>query len=195
MRPRISALPTALKNSNVALRIYHGLYQNETADLCHWNVNEAHYLEAWSDGRAYDGTVSLVQPLIAPLYAGKSAHEMLSTLMGVSDATGYDIVRGHWQKQHAGPDFEAWWRKTLNDGFIDGSAYTPKAVSLKVPSLPAAAAADANSLEVNFRRDPCVYDGQFANNGWLQELPKPHVEADLGQRGPDRPQDGRARRH
>src|SRR6266853_1261272 len=166
-----------LKNSKVGLRIYHGLYQNETAELCHWNINEAHYLEAWSDGRAYDGTVSLVQPLIAPLYAGKSAHEMLSALIGVSDASGYDIVRGYWQKQQAGPDFEAWWRKTLNDGFIAGSAYTPKSVSLKLPSLPAAPAvnpnSDANSLEVNLRRDPSVYDGQFANNGWLQELPKP----------------------
>jgi MoCo/4Fe-4S cofactor protein with predicted Tat translocation signal len=162
-----------LKNSKIGLRIYHGLYENETAELCHWNVNEAHYLEAWSDGRAYDGTLSLVQPLIAPLYAGKSAHEMLSALMGVSDATGYDIVRSHWQKQHAGPEFEAWWRKTLNDGFIEGSVYTPRAVSLKLPSLPAAPTADANSLEVNLRRDPSVYDGQFANNGWLQELPKP----------------------
>src|SRR5712671_6324540 len=166
-----------LKNSKVGLRIYHGLYQNETADLCHWNVNEAHYLEAWSDGRAYDGTVSLVQPLIAPLYAGKSAHEMLSALVGVSDASGYDIVRSYWQKQNAGPEFEAWWRKTLNDGFVEGSAYTPKAVSLKLSSLPAApvvdAKSDANSLEINLRRDPSVYDGQFANNGWLQELPKP----------------------
>jgi molybdopterin-containing oxidoreductase family iron-sulfur binding subunit len=162
-----------VKNSKVGLRVYHGLYENETAELCHWNVNEAHYLEAWSDGRAYDGTVSLVQPLIAPLYAGKSAHEMLSALIGVSDASGYDTVRGHWQQQHAGPEFEAWWRKTLNDGFIEGSAYTPKAVTLKLPSLPAAPTGDANSLEVNLRRDPSVYDGQFANNGWLQELPKP----------------------
>src|SRR6202158_1842229 len=166
-----------LKNSKVGLRIYHGLYENETAELCHWNVNEAHYLEAWSDSRAYDGTLSIVQPLIAPLYAGKSAHEMVSTLSGVSDASGYDIVRGHWQKQHAGTEFEAWWRKTLNDGFIEGSAYTPKAVSVKLQSLPAApvvdANSDANNLEVNLRRDPSVYDGQFANNGWLQELPKP----------------------
>ena len=166
-----------VKNSKVGLRVYHGLYENETAELCHWNVNEAHYLEAWSDGRAYDGTVSLVQPLIAPLYSGKSAHEMLTALVGVSDASGYDIVRGYWQKQNAGSEFEAWWRKTLNDGFVEGSAYTPKAVSLKLSSLPAApvvdANSDANSLEINFRRDPSVYDGQFANNGWLQELPKP----------------------
>ena len=166
-----------LKNSKVALRIYHGLYQNETAELCHWSVNEAHYLEAWSDGRAYDGTLSLIQPLIAPLYAGKSAHEMISALAGVQDASGYDIVRAYWRKQHAGSEFEEWWRKTLNDGFIEGSAYTPKAVSLKLPSLPAAPAPaandDANRLEVNLRRDPSVYDGQFSNNGWLQELPKP----------------------
>src|ERR1700681_1358007 len=107
-----------VKNSKVGLRIYHGLYENETAEFCHWNVNEAHYLEAWSDGRAYDGTASLVQPLIAPLYAGKSAHEMLSALVGISDASGYDIVRGYWQKQNAGPEFESCWRKTLNDGFI-----------------------------------------------------------------------------
>jgi MoCo/4Fe-4S cofactor protein with predicted Tat translocation signal len=166
-----------LKNSRVSLRIYHGLYENETAELCHWNINESHYLEAWSDGRAYDGTVSLVQPLIAPLYAGKSAHEMLSTLVGVSDASGYNLLRAYWQKQHAGAEFEEWWRKTLNDGFVEGSAYPPKTISLKLQSLPAAAAPDAvpgaYTLEVNLRRDPSIYDGQFANNGWLQELPKP----------------------
>jgi molybdopterin-containing oxidoreductase family iron-sulfur binding subunit len=163
----------SLKNSNVALRVYFGLYQNETSQFCHWNINEAHYLEAWSDGRAYDGTVSLIQPLISPLYAGKSAHEVLSTLMGVSDATSYDIVRAYWQKQHTGADFEAWWRKTLNDGFIEGSAFAPKQLSAKSISIPAAAAVDANTLEVNLRRDPSIYDGQFSNNGWLQELPKP----------------------
>jgi molybdopterin-containing oxidoreductase family iron-sulfur binding subunit len=178
-----------LKNSKVGLRIYHGLYENETAELCHWSINEAHYLEAWSDGRAYDGTLSIVQPLIAPLYAGKSAHEMLSTLIGVSDASGYDIVRAYWQKQHAGPEFEAWWRKTLNDGFIEGSAFPQKSVEMKHGSsimsaseasqaqaegkLLPTAPPDANTLEVNLRRDPSIYDGQFSNNGWLQELPKP----------------------
>jgi len=162
----------ALKNSNISLRIHHGLYQNETSEYCHWHVNEAHYLEAWSDGRAYDGTVSIVQPLIAPLYAGKSAHELVSALSGISDATGYDIVRGYWQKQHSGPDFEAYWRKSLHDGWIEGTANAPKSVSPKTPDLPIPPA-DPRSLEINFRRDPSIYDGQFANNGWLQELPKP----------------------
>ena len=162
----------ALKSSNVAMRVYLGLYQNETAQLCHWNLNEAHYLESWSDSRAYDGTVSLVQPLIAPLYSGKSAHELMSALLGAPDATGYDIVRAYWQKQRTGADFEAWWRKSLNDGFIEGTAFAPKSLSAKTSSMPATAGATAG-LEINIRRDPSVYDGQFSNNGWLQELPKP----------------------
>jgi MoCo/4Fe-4S cofactor protein with predicted Tat translocation signal len=164
----------ALKSSNIALRVYHGLYQrNETSEYCHWQVNEAHALESWSDARAYDGTVSIVQPLIAPLYAGKSALEFVSALSGVSDATGYDLVRAYWQKQHAGADFEAFWRKSLHDGWIEGTAYVPKSLSLRTPDLPVQAPADPKSLEINFRRDPSIYDGQFANNGWLQELPKP----------------------
>jgi len=162
----------ALLKTNISMRVYLGLYRNETAQLCQWNVNEAHYLESWSDARAYDGTISLVQPLIAPLYSGKSVHEILSTLTGVSDASGYELLRAYWQKQHTGADFDAWWRKSLHDGFIEGSAFAPKAVGLKLASLPAPAALDAG-LEINFRRDPSIYDGQFANNGWLQELPKP----------------------
>jgi len=163
----------ALKSSNISLRIHHGLYQNETSEYCHWHVNEAHALESWGDARAYDGTVSIVQPLIAPLYAGKSAQELVSALSGVSDATGYDLVRAYWQKQHSGTDFEDFWRKSLHDGWVEGTTYPPKSISAKGnPSLPSAAA-DPNSLEVNFRRDPSIYDGQFANNGWLQELPKP----------------------
>jgi MoCo/4Fe-4S cofactor protein with predicted Tat translocation signal len=165
----------ALKDSKIALRIHHGLYQNETSDHCHWHVNEAHALESWSDGRAYDGTVSIVQPLIAPLYSGKSAHELVSALSGVSDATGYDLVRKYWQGQHSGTDFDSFWKKSLHDGWIEGTTYAPRTPSLKTPDLPLqpAAFSDPKSLELNFRRDPSIYDGQFANNGWLQELPKP----------------------
>jgi len=171
----------ALKSSNVALRVHYGLYRNETAEYCHWHVNEAHYLESWGDTRAYDGTVSIVQPLIAPLYGGKTANEFVSALSGISDVKGYDLVRAYWQKQHNGSDFEAFWRKSLNDGWIEGTTYAPKSVMIPIKTaIPAfqggasnAASADPNTLEVNFRRDPSIYDGQFANNGWLQELPKP----------------------
>src|SRR5277367_354335 len=89
----------ALTNSNIPLRVHHGLYQNETAELCHWHVNQTHELESWGDARAYDGTVSIIQPLIAPLYNGKSAMEFVALLSGQSGATGYDLTRAYWQKQ------------------------------------------------------------------------------------------------
>ncbi len=162
----------ALKNSGAPMRVYLGQHANETAELCQWNVNEAHYLEGWSDTRAYDGTVSIVQPLIAPLYSGKSVHEFMALLAGQGDATAYEIVRGYWQQQHAGADFEAFWRKSLNDGFVDGSGLPQRQVTIKATSFPASTQ-DVNGTEINFRRDPSIYDGRFSNNAWLQELPKP----------------------
>ena len=162
----------ALKNTNIPIRVHLGLHQNETAELCQWHVNEAHYLEAWGDTRTYDGTVSIVQPLIAPLYGGKSAHEMISLLAGQPSTAGHDIVQNYWKTKHTGADFDMWWRKALHDGWIDGTAYAPKQVSTKATNFPAPAAASGD-IELNFRRDPSIYDGQFSNNGWLQELPKP----------------------
>jgi len=162
-----------LKSEKVAMRVHLGLYQDETAELCHWHVHQTHELESWSDGRAYDGTVSIIQPLIAPLYGGKSAHEFVSLLAGQPDATGYDIVRAYWQKQHAGADFEAFWRKSLHDGWIAGTTFAPKNVTAKAASLPESKPAGPGAIEINFRRDPTIHDGQFSNNGWLQELPKP----------------------
>ncbi len=164
-----------LKNGKVPLRVHLGLYQNETAELCQWHINQVHELEAWGDARAYDGTVSIIQPLIAPLYAGKSAVEFVALLSGQSDATGYDLVRAYWQKQHTGEDFEAFWRKSLHDGWIEGTSYAPKSFTAKATNFPTSNATDvkADAIELNIRRDPTIYDGQFSNNGWLQELPKP----------------------
>ena len=164
-----------LKNGKVPLRVHLGLYQNETAELCQWHVNQAHELEGWGDVRSYDGTVSVVQPLIAPLYSGKSALEFAALLSGQADATGYDLVRTYWQKQHAGADFEASWRKSLHDGWVEGTGLATKSVGMKSPAFPAASPFEigASTIELNIRRDPTIYDGQFSNNGWLQELPKP----------------------
>jgi molybdopterin-containing oxidoreductase family iron-sulfur binding subunit len=161
----------ALKNTKIPIRVHLGLYQNETAALCQWHVNEAHYLEAWSDVRAYDGTASIVQPLIAPLYDGKSAHEFLGALMGQADAQGYELVRAYWRKQSGAADFETWWRRSVHDGYIAGSAFPVKSLTAK--SISGEPPAEQPGIEVTFRRDPAVHDGRFANNGWLQELPKP----------------------
>ena len=115
-----------LKSDKAPLRVHLGLYQDETAELCHWHINQAHELESWGDARAYDGTASVIQPLIAPLYQGKSAVEFVALLSGQTDATGYDLVRAYWQKQHTGADFEAFWRKSLHDGWIEGTTFAPK---------------------------------------------------------------------
>ncbi|MGD0468570.1 MAG: TAT-variant-translocated molybdopterin oxidoreductase [Terriglobales bacterium] len=163
----------ALKSNAVNLKVFLGTHRNETAELCHWHVPEAHYLESWSDARAYDGTVSVVQPLIEPLYGGKSAHELVTILEGQSGLTGHDLVQQYWQKQHTGADFDAFWRKSLHDGWIEGTTYEPKNVSLKAGSFPASQPTPGTAYELNFRRDPSIYDGRFSNNGWLQELPKP----------------------
>ncbi len=164
-----------LKNGKIPMRVHLGLYQNETAELCQWHINQAHELEAWGDARAYDSTASIIQPLIAPLYNGKSALEFVALLSGQSDATGYDLIRTYWQKQNSGGDFDSFWRKSLHDGWIEGSAYAPKSVTAKSAIFSSSNSSDAaaNSVELNIRRDPTIYDGQFSNNGWLQELPKP----------------------
>jgi molybdopterin-containing oxidoreductase family iron-sulfur binding subunit len=171
--------------SKVPLRVHLGLYQDETAKYCHWHLTGTHYLEQWGDVRSFDGTVSLVQPLIAPLYSGHSEAELIEFLVNMDEASGYELVRGYWQEQlsHSSPkgtglngapspaDFEGWWRRSLHDGFAANSTAAPKSVALKLAALPASASADG--LEIIFRRDATAYDGRFANNGWLQETPKP----------------------
>ena len=177
----------------VQLRIHFGLYEDETAELCHWHIPEAHYLESWGDARAYDGTVSIVQPLIAPLYDGKSAHELLSVLLGQPGRNGHDIVQDYWKSQEPGADFQTFWETSLEKGILAGTALPPKQVSLesgfgirdlelgKEPAVligglartPNPESRTPGSLEIVFRPDPTIWDGRFANNGWLQELPKP----------------------
>jgi MoCo/4Fe-4S cofactor protein with predicted Tat translocation signal len=169
----------ALQNTNVPLRIHLGLHNDETAELCHWHLNEAHYLEAWGDTRAYDGTVSVVQPLIAPLYGGKSAIELVAYLSGAGEPTGHEIVQKYWESKtpltrNPVDGFDKLWRKWLEQGWVDDTASQPKQISAKNTNFAASIpASDKNAIEINFRRDPSIYDGRFANNGWLQELPKP----------------------
>jgi molybdopterin-containing oxidoreductase family iron-sulfur binding subunit len=241
----------------VAVRAHVGLYEDETAARCHWHIPETHYLEAWSDVRSDDGTVTIVQPLIAPLYNGKSAHEIIAAIGPSGERTAYDLVRDYWMSQGsitgipaaptespraaapapataapvapaparpaaatsnttaaagapqagaapaqagaaptqpgaapagaqpappAGPAtftpspapsaFENAWRKWLHDGMIPNTAFTPKTVTAR-GDFSASPAGAAQGLEVVFRPDPSVWDGRFANNAWLQELPKP----------------------
>ena len=161
----------------ITQRIHIGIYYDETGSLSNWHVPETHYLEAWGDTRAYDGTIGIIQPLIAPLYEGKSAHEVLAILNGNSDTSGYEIIRSYWRAhgpaQAPEQDFETWWEKTLNDGVMAGTSLPERQLAVNL-RLPHATPANApQGLEIVFRPDPTVGDGRFANNGWLQELPKP----------------------
>jgi len=151
-----------------------GHYEDETSALCHWHIPEAHELESWSDARAYDGTVSVIQPLIAPLYGGKSRLEVLAALSGKAGKSSHDTVRDYWKAQRPNEaNFDAFWEKTLRDGVVAGTAFPPKQVSLKSGIGAEPPAASPQGLEIVFRPDPTIWDGRFANNGWLQELPKP----------------------
>ncbi|MGB8673824.1 MAG: TAT-variant-translocated molybdopterin oxidoreductase [Candidatus Acidiferrales bacterium] len=161
------------------LRLHSGLYIDETGELCHWHVPATHYLEAWSDGRAYDGTVGIVQPLIAPLYDSHSAHEIIAALSSGPAQSGHDIVQGYWRSQRPEKDkaFEAFWERSLHDGLMAQTALPAISVSAQGETARQASAqlasADSTALEIVFRPDPAIGDGELANNSWLQELPKP----------------------
>jgi molybdopterin-containing oxidoreductase family iron-sulfur binding subunit len=240
-------LKFAEKLAKVGLVVYHGLHVDETAYVSHWNIADTHALESWGDARAYDGTVSIIQPLIAPLYEGRSAYELLGAFTTQPDRRGYQIVKDYWTRAFGGgtgwtirsadgqpfKDAETFWRRALHDGFIRGTALgdggpatpfrpAPKAAAAGTATAAAGAAAGAagapatppapentlatpntvtansaasqppaaaagpstapsqsaapaaeGGLEIIFRPDPTIWDGRFANNGWLQELPKP----------------------
>jgi Fe-S-cluster-containing dehydrogenase component len=160
----------------VKLRVHHSVYFNETSRHSHWHVPALHFLESWSDTRAFDGSISIVQPLIEPMYAGTSAHEILEAVTGQSPRTSYEIVHTRWQTQNPVPDFEAKWRRALSDGVV--RELTPPTINSVAPvsSLNASTVqrfnASTSNLEVLFRPDVSVRDGRYANNGWLQELPR-----------------------
>jgi MoCo/4Fe-4S cofactor protein with predicted Tat translocation signal len=167
----------------VKTRIHHGLFLDETAELCHWHLPAAHHLESWGDARAFDGTASLAQPLIEPLYGGKSLHEAMAVLLGRGDVSGYDLVRATWNG-HLPGDFEPAWRRALHDGVIPGTQQPPlgaagvaaNAIAQAAAEIAAAAQgarAAQGRLTLCLRPDPTIGDGSWASNVWLQELPKP----------------------
>ena len=168
--PADAGFAAALRRASRTL--HQGLYEDETAALCAWHVPEAHYLEDWSDARAFDGTASVVQPLITPLHGALSRHEVMALLAGAPERPR-DLVRTQWRGQGAAADFDESWRAALREGVIPGTEFRPVAATARrVDFTPPPAVTGAWSVVV--RPDPCVRDGAFANNAWLQELPKPH---------------------
>ena len=186
------------KHDAKMVRVHLSEYKDETSQVCQWHIPATHYLESWGDTRSYDGTVTIMQPLIEPLYGGKTAHELLAIFSDQYDRKPYDIVKSYWQTQRSSvgtqstqtptqaptpepspnpsQDFETWWRQSIHDGFVVNSALPAKTLAFQAGSIqnqnPPAQLA-SGKFELVFRTDPTIYDGRFANNGWLQELPKP----------------------
>ncbi|MGH7937203.1 MAG: 4Fe-4S dicluster domain-containing protein, partial [Bryobacteraceae bacterium] len=156
----------------VRLRVHHSLYSNETSQLCHWQIPATHFLESWSDNRAYDGTAAIVQPLVEPLYEGISVHQLLQAFVEQPARSDYEMVHAHWQQGDQSGDFEKQWRKVLSDGVISGSSVASSSRSAATPAV-ISEPSSVNGLEIVFRADPSILDGRYVNNSWLQELPKP----------------------
>ncbi|HWA99066.1 MAG TPA: TAT-variant-translocated molybdopterin oxidoreductase [Pirellulales bacterium] len=160
--------------------VHYSYYNDETSALCSWHVPATHELESWGDVRGFDGTITIQQPLIAPLFAGRTAHELLSALFDDAPRSTYDIVRDYWRNARDEDDFERFWQTTVHNGVMADSALAARSVTpVAAAQLPDTlwrtepSGAGADTLELIIRADTTVWDGRFANNGWLQELPKP----------------------
>ncbi len=167
--------------------IYHALYEDETAAICNYFVPAAHALESWGDGRSSDGVVSIVQPLIDPLWGGKTETDVLATFLDEGHLGTHALLQRYWSSQSklptvSGGSFDAVWERWLADGVVpDTGAATETGLTVNASALAQVAgpllaregAAHGNGLEIAFALDPKVHDGRFANNAWLQELPQP----------------------
>lgn len=158
----------------VPVSIHHGLYQDETSAFVSWHIPATHALETWADARAFDGTTSLVQPLIAPLYEGNKSEIELVAELADEPRYGYDILRDTYAPL-GGANFDRWWQQILIDGIVPNTTEAPLAgLRVNTGAVSALTApAPTSGIEVNFRPDPHVWDGRYANNSWLMELPRP----------------------
>ena len=162
---------TALGKAKISAHL--GSHVDETGLEAIWHLPAAHYLESWSDVRSHDGTASIIQPLIEPLYGGHTTHDVVQAMLDDPQLSAYGAVRETWKSTIKG-DFELGWRKALHAGWIEGSSSSQSStanVTFEGAQFPSPSSKDA--FEIIFRPDPNIYDGRYSNVGWLQELPKP----------------------
>jgi MoCo/4Fe-4S cofactor protein with predicted Tat translocation signal len=159
--------------AKIANSIYLGAEDDETAAAAKWHLPEAHYLEVWGDAQSTDGTVAIQQPMIEPIFGGKSAIEVMAVLLDSKDRKGLDLVKNFWTATWPAATKENTWRKTLNDGVIAGTQVAEVKVSVDSKRIQAAPAPAASGIEVGFVPSATTWDGRFANNAWMQEAPDP----------------------
>jgi len=160
-------------SSNVPFTVHHGGYVDETAAACTWHLPKSHWLETWADLRAYDGTATILQPLIEPLYDTRSDLELLRSFTVSPADKAYDIIRETWRHGYGGSDFDLRWNRWLNAGVVDGGGTPPVAAAASDGAFPVLARPVGDDLPILIvQPDPTILDGRWANNAWLQELPK-----------------------
>jgi molybdopterin-containing oxidoreductase family iron-sulfur binding subunit len=169
--------PDVFDDAAMLSRIPHlwhiGSHADETAMRAQWHLPLSHSLESWSDGRAVDGTVSIIQPVISPLYATRSLHQLLDMLAGQQDPANDAAVRATWRERF-GDGLDRRWADALHRGWVEGETLQPLALTAKSPPAPPSPDETSDpALHIVFRPDPTIWDGRFANIAWLQELPKP----------------------
>lgn len=163
-----ASFPSVQAVQRVPLRLHMGLYFDETAVHCHWHLPLSHGLESWSDARSANGGACIVQPLIEPLYATRTVHQLLALLLGNHERDALQLVRETWRDLP-----EAAWREALERGWVDTAVPVVQVPTARTYVAVVALTPPADMLEAIVRPDPSVWDGRFANLGWLQELPKP----------------------
>ncbi|HYO59301.1 TAT-variant-translocated molybdopterin oxidoreductase [Archangium sp.] len=166
----LSAVPNA---------VYLAFREDETAKHSAWVLPAAHVLESWGDTRAVDGTASIIQPLIQPLFQGLTELDVLSPFAGVADQPPYQLVKGYWQRRAgaAGPAFDDTWDQWLAVGTIPGTEAPGLPATVDVGAVDASVRAFARKpsqgLELNLLPGYKVHDGRYFHNAWLQEMPDP----------------------
>ena len=169
-------LDIALALSNVDVKIHLSELVDETSKVSEWHVNRAHYLETWGDGLSYSGERSVVQPQIQPLFGGISEIEFLDIILNSEPANGHELVRETWSG-FIDSDFERSWETVLHDGLVPDSGFEPVSVSLSGQFSsnisPVLSSGSISGIEIAIKPDARIFDGRYANNGWLMELPEP----------------------
>lgn len=180
--PRDVGVPKAFEK--LSALVHCGLFVNRTGSVAEWHVPGAHYLESWGDAFTASGLLSVIQPMILPLYGGWSELDLLLRMLqepaaepGAQPAS-YQAVRETFN-QFAKGDSERAWRLALRDGFLDGEWF-PRATEvdpeaarevlakMELPDFP-----HSGAIEVDLAPSGHVFDGRYANNSWLLESPDP----------------------
>ena len=162
-------IPFSAIYAKVPLRVHAGLHVDETAALSNWHLPLNHSLEDWSDARSCDGLATIIQPVVRPIYDSRSVHELVAGLTNDEPATAQQLVRQSWPQLAGG----AAWASALKTGFVEVPLHGAAPRSAPTVPVPAMAKPGKDEVEIVIRSDPTIHDGSFANNGWLQELPKP----------------------